>query len=91
MSFWCPKNIALISVTRVFLLASVIHFGQIIYGAFAGISDGPTHVGFPFVFASWAGGPCFGVCSSFHVAPLLGTLAFWATLSFCTALYFRSR
>ena len=91
MSFWRPKNIVLISATRVFLLAAIIHLGQIIYGAFAGVNDGPTHVGFPFVFASWAGGVCFGTCSTFRAFHLLGTLVFWVAMALGVVLVLRAK
>ncbi|MBN8888414.1 MAG: hypothetical protein J0I77_22065 [Rudaea sp.] len=91
MSIWRPKSVVLISVTRVFLLAAIIHLGQIIYGGFVGVDDGSTFVGFPFVFASWSGGVCFGTCSTFRAASLLGTLAFWAALASGTAYFFLIR
>jgi hypothetical protein len=91
MSFWRPKNLVLISATRISLLAAAIHLGQIVYGAFAGIDDGPTHVGFPFVFASWSGGVCFGACSTFRALPLLGTLAFWIALVFGAVFVLRAK
>jgi hypothetical protein len=75
-------DIVLSRFVRTLLIAGIVHFAQVIRGCAAAVDDGSTHIGFPWVFARWSGGTCFGICSSFNYYPLLETIYFWLAAAF---------